>query len=117
MSGVKVRFLRREEVLPRLSARARELVTSRPDVLEVSLFGSLARGDHGAGSDADVYILLKSDTRRFIDRVPEFADHFSDVGVPVEVFPYTLQEKEKMKGRAFLITLDREKMLLASRTS
>lgn len=117
MNGVRVRFLRREEVLPRLSALARELVASRADVLEVSLFGSLARGNHDASSDADIYILLRSDTRRFIDRIPEFVDHFSDVGVPVEVFPYTLHEMERMKGRAFITTLDREKILLASRTS
>ncbi len=117
MSGVRVRFLRREEVLPRLADLARELVASRVDVLEVSLFGSLARGNHGASSDADIYILLRSDTRNFIDRIPEFVDHFSDVGVPVEVFPYTLHEMERMKGRAFITTLDREKILLASRTS
>jgi len=92
-------------------------VASRADVLEVSLFGSLARGNHDASSDADIYILLRSDTRRFIDRIPEFVDHFSDVGVPVEVFPYTLHEMERMKGRAFITTLDREKILLASRTS
>ena len=117
MNGARVRFLRREEVLPRLCARARELVASHSEVLEVSLFGSLARGNHGASSDADIYILLRSDERRFIDRITEFLDHFSDVGVPVEVFPYTVEEKERMKGRPFLTTVDREKLLLASRTS
>jgi predicted nucleotidyltransferase len=117
MSGVRVRFLRREEVLPHLADLARELVALRLDVLEVSLFGSLARGNHGASSDADIYILLRSDPRRFIDRISEFLDHFSDVGVPVEVFPYTLQEMETMKGSAFITTLEREKILLASRTS
>jgi predicted nucleotidyltransferase len=115
MNGVKVRFLDRDKLLSRLTGLARELIASRGNVLEVSLFGSLARGNYGPGSDADIYILLSRDQRRFIDRIPEFLDHFSGVGVPVEVFPYTIEEKARIENEGMMKTILREKMVLDAR--
>jgi predicted nucleotidyltransferase len=115
MNGVKVRFLDRDEVLSRLVRLAKKLIASRDNVLEVSLFGSLARGNYGPGSDADIYILLRGDQRRFIDRIPEFLDHFSGVGVPVEVFPYTIEEKARIEGEGIMKTILREKIVLDAR--
>lgn len=115
MNGVKVRFLNRDEILPRLVTLARQLLASRPDVLEVSLFGSLARGNYAPGSDADLYILLKDDPRRFIDRIPEFLSHFSAAGLAVEIFPYTLAEMAKMGDEGFFQTIRKEKTVLDER--
>ena len=115
MNGVKVRFLSRGEILPRLEEVAKRLLASRADVLEVSLFGSLARGNYAPGSDADIYILLKEDPRRFMDRIPEFLEHFSGAGLPVEVFPYTLEEVTKMEDGRFMKTIEKEKMVLGKR--
>lgn len=42
MNGVKVRFFNRKEILPRLLVLAQGLLASRANVMEVSLFGSLA---------------------------------------------------------------------------
>lgn len=115
MSGVKVRFLNREEIVSRLVVLAKRLLAARADVIEVSLFGSLVRGNYAPGSDADILILLREDSRRFIDRIPEFLSHFSNVGVPIEVFPYTQDELEKMADRDFIRTTQKEKMVLDSR--
>jgi predicted nucleotidyltransferase len=115
MNGVKVRFLDRDEVLSRLVRLAKELIASKDNVLEVSLFGSLARGNYGPGSDADIYILLRKDQRRFVDRIPEFLDHFSGVGVPVEVFPYTLEEKARIESDGIMKTIFSEKIVLDAR--
>lgn len=115
MNGVKVRFLDREAIFAVLKERACNLFASRPDILEVSLFGSLARGNHAPGSDADIFILLKDDPRRMIDRIPEFLDYFSGIGVPVEVFPYTAEEIEQMKENGFIGSIQKEKIILASR--
>ena len=115
MNGVAVRFLNRNEILPRLMERANQLLASNPDILEVSLFGSLARGNYAPGSDADIYILLGKDSRRFIDRIPEFLDYFSDTGLPIEVFPYTIEEMTEMKDGGFMKALHKEKMILAAR--
>ena len=96
--------------------RAQELLTIRPDVLEVSLFGSLARGKHAPGSDADLYVLLREDSRRFTDRIPELLDHFSEMGLTIEVFPYTLSEIETMQDRSIIKSMLGEKVVLASRS-
>ena len=115
MNGVKVRFLNREEIVSRLVVLAQRLLAARADVIEVSLFGSFVRGNFAPGSDADIFILLREDSRRFIDRIPEFLSHFSNVGVPVEVFPYTQSELKKMADRDFIRTTQKEKMVLDSR--
>ena len=81
----------------------------------VSLFGSLARGNYAPGSDADIFILLKEDARRFTDRIPEFLTHFSGVGLPVEVFPYTIKEIMEMKDVGFIKNIQRGKIVLDER--
>ena len=101
MNGVRVKFLNRDEVLVRLKSLVGELAAARPEILEVSLFGSLVRGNYGPGSDADLFILLKEDRRRFTDRMGDFLAYFSGAEIPVEVFPYTEEEKcPKWKGMA-----------------
>ena len=80
MNGVRVRFLHRNQILPKLGESASRLLASRLEVLEVSLFGSLATDDHAPGSDGDIYILLEEDDRRFIDRIPEFLEYFLGAG-------------------------------------
>ena len=115
MCGVKVRFLNRDEILPRLTNRARELLALKRDVLEVSLFGSLVRGNYAPGSDADIYVLVREDQRRFTDRIPELLKHFSDLGIHVDVFPYTLEEVERMEDEFFFREIQATKILLCSR--
>jgi len=117
MNGVRVRFLNRDEIFPRLVASAKELLALKPDVMEVSLFGSLVQGNYAPGSDADVYILLREDARKFTDRIPEFLGHFSKIGLPVEVFPYTLEEIEKMRDSGFLKAIQKGKKTLVSRNN
>ncbi len=49
-----------------------------------------------------------------MDRIPDFVDHFSNVGLPVEVFPYTTEEVEKLPDNPFMKTIQKEKLILAS---
>jgi len=88
--SVRVWKIDREAILARLVRWARELGEQDENVLAVVLFGSLARGDHTAASDADVLIILRESTLRFDERIPAFMP--SDIGVGVDVFPYTLDE-------------------------
>ncbi len=115
MNGAKARFINRDEILNLLQILAKELLAEKEDILEVSLFGSLVRGNYSPRSDADIYILLKEEPKTFIDRIPEFLDHFSNVGLPVEVFPYTTEEIEKLSDNPFIQTIQKEKLILASR--
>ena len=87
--SVRVWRTDREAVLARLRQWATELGRD-PQVLAVVLFGSLARGDHTAASDADVLILLRESQEDFRDRIPRFLP--VGLGVGADVFPYTLEE-------------------------
>jgi predicted nucleotidyltransferase len=115
LSGVKVTFLEIEPILTGLKERAQRLLISHPRVREVSLFGSLARGNYGPGSDADLLVILEADARRFIDRIPEFLEPFSGLGIAVDVLPYTLREIAGMQDVGFIKTALAERTVLASR--
>lgn len=60
------------------------------NVASVVLFGSIARGDATAASDADVLILLHDSSLDFLERISQFLP--VDLGIGVDVFPYTIAE-------------------------
>lgn len=79
-------------VLSRLQAWAEQLGED-PAVLAVVLFGSLARGEATAASDADVLIVLRDSEDEFGERMVRYKP--VGLGVSVEVFPYTLDEARR----------------------
>ena len=80
----------KKAVLARLTEWAQRLRSEDPNVLAIVLFGSLARGDATAASDADVLILLEDSSLDFADRFAEYKP--VGLGISVEVFPYTIAE-------------------------
>lgn len=70
----------------------------RPEVREVILIGSLARGDWSARSDADVVVLVDRTDLPGPFRSPDYAPRRSP-GVPVDVLVYTPQEQESWTPR------------------
>jgi len=62
------------------------------NVQKIVLFGSFAEDRAVPGSDIDILIILKPDSRRFIDRIMYYLDAFSELGIGVDVFPYTVDE-------------------------
>ncbi|KPD26428.1 nucleotidyltransferase [Thermus scotoductus] len=67
-------------------------LAERPEVLAVVLFGSLARGEATAMSDADLFVLLESSPLPFPERLVLYRPE----GIRgVEVFPYTWEEAVK----------------------
>jgi predicted nucleotidyltransferase len=93
----------------------RRLVTDHPEVEAVILFGSLASGTPVPGSDVDLVVILTDSDRRFIDRIPAFLPaHFP---VPLDVFPYTRAEVERMtrEGNPFVRRALRDGMTLFER--
>jgi hypothetical protein len=52
-------------------------------------------GNFSARSDADLLIILQSDTRPPLDRIPQYLELFQQAPVPVDIFPYTLEEAQQ----------------------
>jgi predicted nucleotidyltransferase len=90
--NVRVWTIDRKAVLDRLENWAQALAVDG-NVAAVILFGSLARGDCTAQSDADVVVLLYDDTRPFRERLVSPAP--DDIELGVDVFPYTLAEAQR----------------------
>lgn len=97
--NVRVFRLDREGVITRLRERARDLLERRPDVVEVRLFGSLARGDAHPGSDADLFIVMRDGAPPFLDRLPPLAGMFAGVGIGCDVIAYTESEARTLAAR------------------
>ena len=99
--GRNVRVFRLDQaaVIARLRERACDVLERRPDVLEVRLFGSLARGEAGPGSDADLFVVVCDGAGAFLDRLPPLARLFEGVGVGCDVIAYTESEARASKAR------------------
>jgi predicted nucleotidyltransferase len=113
----RVTYLDRPRAIEQLRLLAGELIASNPDVIEVRLFGSLARMESVPGSDADVFILLRRDeSPRWFDRIPRFSAAFDATDMPVEVFPYTQDEVDRLEhSGSGLLRAARNGIVLARR--
>ena len=87
--SVRVWKIDRKAILGRLTQWAQTLGHDN-NVLAVVLFGSLARGDQTAASDADVLIILEDSRLKFDERIPALMP--VGIGIGVDVFPYTVVE-------------------------
>ena len=101
-----MRRLTTEELEEKLAAIIEQIAAYRPQ--RVILFGSIARGDHHALSDADLLIVKETDTP-FLDRIAEVLA-LCDYDIPVEPLVYTPQELEQMlrEGNSFIESALRE---------
>ncbi len=111
--SVRIISLDVDRIFKGLQSAARRLRQVDENVLEVSLFGSLARGRAVPGSDADILIVLKSSPRPPLERVTDFMDFFSGLGIGVDIFPYTREELEKHEDDPFLQQILRDRVKLA----
>lgn len=68
------------------------LLDSDPDARELWLFGSLADKRAVPGSDCDLLLLLMQSDLRFVDRIMKYLEIFDDIGIGVDIFPYTPDE-------------------------
>ena len=114
---MRVFRLDRDGVLRRLQERAEALVAADANVVEVRLFGSLARGGAGPGSDADVFNVVEQCSVPFLERVPGYARWFEGVGVGCDRLVYTCAERETLGVRRarFVRAVTVEGLTLAQR--
>jgi predicted nucleotidyltransferase len=93
--SVKVISLNRDSLLADLRRIAGSIRAEHPEVAEIRLFGSLARGNHTGTSDVDVLILLdhteESDPLR---RILTFLPYF-DLTRGSDLLVYTRAELEE----------------------
>jgi UTP:GlnB (protein PII) uridylyltransferase len=70
--SVKVTFTNRKQILTALENLIQEWTQKHPELEQVFLFGSFARGDYFPGSDVDVLLILEKSDQPFLKRIPTF---------------------------------------------
>ena len=94
-NSVQIFWLNRDLLRERLLECVKELVTKRPEVQKVVLFGSVAESREAVSSDVDILLVVKESPERFIDRSIRFRDFFKHLELGVDIFAYTRQELGK----------------------
>lgn len=90
---MKIFWLNYIEIFDKLQIVIQKFV-HYPEVLEVWLFGSIAELRAVPGSDLDLLLIIDKSELRLIDRIERYQDLFTDIGIGVDIFPYTLDEAE-----------------------
>jgi predicted nucleotidyltransferase len=83
-----------------------------PEIEEVWLFGSLARGDAVPGSDADLLIVLKESTLPFVARSAHYQPDFCGVGVDILAYTHAELAIMQAEDNPFLRQIQSERILL-----
>lgn len=111
--SVRVFRLEREAILLRLQQRAEEVVEDL-DVLEVWLFGSLARGEALPGSDADLLVVLRDGETPPFEHIPLLLRRFGGLGIGCDILPFSETEwaRARTEGRRIARTIEKEGVLL-----
>ena len=94
--SVSVFWLNLDRLRTRLAQAAARLAERHPEIEEIWLFGSLARGDAVPGSDADLFVILSQSDLSYLDRSAYYQPDFCGVGV--DVLAYTRYELSRMQG-------------------
>ncbi len=99
-------FVNRQKIINKFRQVALQAADKHRNIEEIYLFGSYASGNAGLHSDADILIILSSDSekRNLMDRLDEFILDFSIGPVPADVLVYTRAELEQAlkEGNWFL---------------
>ncbi len=113
---MKVFWFNLDEVKTCLKEAVGQMAGKHPEVVEVWLFGSIARGEAVPGSDADLFIVLESCDLPFLQRSLEYQPEFCGVGV--DVFAYTQAELLTMatQRQPFLTGVNTAKICLFKRS-
>ncbi len=109
--SVKAFWLERDELLQQLEQIAQGALRAFPEICEIRLFGSLARGEQSGMSDVDLLILTEKHAENPIERVRPYFFYFAQrLGMAVDVLVVSPQKSGEFD--TFL-----EESLLLSRRS
>jgi predicted nucleotidyltransferase len=112
---VRARSLDRPSVLATLRALAAHHGAARPEIEEIRLFGSLARGGANPHADADLLIVLDATDLAFNDRLPRYKPLGSPVPMDVTVCTRAELTRELAAGNRFVRRMLDESIVLYTR--
>jgi len=115
LSSVRVRYLDRDAVLASLRELATRLGADRPEIQEIRLFGSLARGQRNPFADADLLIVLDASDLPVRERIPLYKPTRTPVPMDVTVCTRDELTRELAAGNRFLRRILGDSLVFYSR--
>ncbi len=112
--SVKIISIDRDKLLARLRQIAGQICVEHPEVAEVRVFGSIARGDQVGTSDVDVVIVVQDgDLEDPLQRACSFYPYFDlPIGVDLIVYTQDYLERRLKAGDPFVERMWRESQVL-----
>ncbi len=114
-TSVRVRSFDRGAALAALRALAARLGAERPEIVEIRLFGSLARGTRNPYADADVLVVIDATDLPFRDRLPRYKPIDCPVPMDLTVCTRSELERELAAGNRFVTRIMGESIVLYAR--
>lgn len=97
LGSAKIISLNKEIVLKEIKKIAEKIKEEeKGNILDIIIFGSIAKNNYTGTSDVDIVIILKESDLNFIERIVKYRKYF-DLDIGVDLFVYTFSEFEKMK--------------------
>ncbi len=100
-----------------MRALASRLGAERPEISEIRLYGSLARGTRNPYADADLLVVLDATDLPFKDRLPRYKPLGSPVPMDLTVCTRAELERELAAGNRFVQRAVGESIILYARDS
>lgn len=110
-----MRSLDREKVLAELRAAAAGIGAAHPEVREVRLFGSLARGERNPYADADCLIVLDATDVPYRDRSVVYKPLGGPLPMDLTVCTQAELDREVGAANPFVLRILSESLVLYSR--
>jgi len=107
LNSVKITSVDTAKLRETLSEIASNLKAKHPEVKDLFLFGSFARGDYTPESDIDILIVCSNLNLPFLMRAEKFGDFFRNLPFDVNLLVYTEEELHRMQEEKnpFILTV------------
>ncbi len=113
LNSVSLIAINRDALLSSLKEISVKLKCENPNIKEIRLFGSIAKGEQTGKSDVDILIIVSSSDTPIVLRSVKYRKYF-DIEIPVDIIVYTENELNIMlkQGNKFIKEILKESIQL-----
>ena len=116
LGSVKLISIDKEELFRVLNETAIKIKEENSEVIDIRLFGSIAKKEDTGKSDVDIIIIVSGSSADIFHRSLKFRRYF-DIEVAVDILVYTEQEVDQMlkEGNNFIKNILNESISLIAK--
>ena len=93
--SVKVISINKKELMEKLKKVRDTIKREETEVIDIRIFGSIAKNEETGVSDLDILIILRESKETPLKRILKYRKYFN-LSIPVDILVYTEEEIKKM---------------------